>query len=120
MSDGHDNRRHHHRINYNTPVIIRQNDREWHTLVIDLSTRGLLIWLPDEWNPDPREPLTATIPLGGDAVIGMSLRLVHTSANRAGFFCDSIDPDSVAHLRRLLELNLDDAELVERELSALG
>jgi len=34
--------------------------------------------------------------------------------------CLSIDLDSITHLRRLLELNLGDPQLVERELLQLG
>lgn len=119
MSDASDQRRH-HRINYDTPVILQQGDREWPTLVIDISLRGLLVWLPDGWDADPQQALQATIPLGGDAIIRMDLHLVHAGSDRAGFRCDRIDADSITHLRRLLELNLGDANLVERELAALG
>lgn len=112
--------RQHHRINYDTPAIISQGEREWATLVIDISVRGLLIWLPDDWDADPEQPFVATIPLGGDAIIRMDLELVHASNGRAGFRCTDIDPASIEHLKQLLEWNLGDAALVERELNALG
>ena len=107
-------------INDDTPVVISQGSREWATLVIDLSVRGLLIWLPDDWDADPEQPFTATIPLGGNAIIRMTLKLVRASSDRAGFLCESIDAASIGHLKQLLEWNLGDASLVERELSALG
>jgi hypothetical protein len=34
--------------------------------------------------------------------------------------CTEIDLDSITHLRRLLELNLGDPDLIERELSDLS
>jgi hypothetical protein len=37
-----------------------------------------------------------------------------------GFVCQYIDLDSISHLRRLVELNLGDGSLLERELAALG
>ena len=37
-----------------------------------------------------------------------------------GFVCRHIDVDSISHLRRLVELNLGDEALLERELAALG
>ena len=37
----------------------------------------------------------------------------------AGLHCLAIDIDSVTHLRRLVELNLGDPALLEREVSAL-
>jgi hypothetical protein len=43
----------------------------------------------------------------------------HTRGQNAGLLCLDIDIDSVTHLRRLVELNLGDSDLLERELSAL-
>jgi len=39
---------------------------------------------------------------------------------RIGFRWDRIDLDSFAQLKRLVELNLGDPDLLNRELSALG
>jgi hypothetical protein len=49
----------------------------------------------------------------------MNTRVAHLENTHVGLRCESIDLDSMAHLRRLLELNSGDPELVERELSAL-
>jgi hypothetical protein len=49
----------------------------------------------------------------------MQTRVAHVEGPQAGLLCISIDIDSVTHLRRLLELNLGDPALLERELSAL-
>ena len=120
MGDEEKHKRKFTRINYDTPVILTQGDKEWQTLVIDLSLKGLLVWLPDDWDANPDELITATMPLGGDAIISMTIRQVHASNDRAGFICETIHEDSVQHIRRLLEMNLGDPNLVERELSALG
>jgi hypothetical protein len=40
-------------------------------------------------------------------------------SHRPALLCHSIDIDSVTHLRRLVELNLGNADLLQRELSAL-
>ncbi|HXK57002.1 MAG TPA: PilZ domain-containing protein, partial [Gammaproteobacteria bacterium] len=37
-----------------------------------------------------------------------------------GLRCVSIDMESIGHLRRLVELNLGDAELLHRDLESLG
>jgi len=52
--------------------------------------------------------------------ITMSVRVAHVNGDRAGFLWERIDAESLTHLRRLLELNLGDADLVERDLSQLG
>ena len=46
--------------------------------------------------------------------------ITHIEETHMGIRCDQIDMESISHLRRLAELNLGDAQLVERELEALG
>lgn len=45
--------------------------------------------------------------------------MAHCNGEQAGLLCLTIDIDSVTHLRRLVELNLGDTDLLERELSHL-
>ena len=49
--------------------------------------------------------------------IEMKGRVVHQEGERIGIECRNMDVDSLTSLRRLLELNLGDAALVDRELS---
>jgi len=53
-------------------------------------------------------------------VVQMEVRLAHSRDGLLGFECRAIDLDSLSHLRRLVELNLGDARLLDRELAALG
>ena len=50
----------------------------------------------------------------------MDVEIAHRENDELGLNCKDIDVDSITHLRRLVELNLGDPELLERELSALG
>lgn len=50
----------------------------------------------------------------------MEVVLTRTQPQSLGFVCRHIDLDSISHLRRLVELNLGDEQLLERELAALG
>ena len=56
---------------------------------------------------------------GAEAVICLEGEVVHRAAARLGMRCTSIDLESVGHLRRMVELNLGDEELLHRELAAL-
>ncbi len=47
-------------------------------------------------------------------------RLPTSENGELGLRCEDIDVDSITCLRRLVELNLGEPELLERELSALG
>jgi hypothetical protein len=49
----------------------------------------------------------------------MAGEVVHREWTLVGVRCVEIDLESISHLRRLVELNLGDAELLHRELSAL-
>jgi hypothetical protein len=49
----------------------------------------------------------------------MSGSIVHLDRQHVGIACDSMDLTSLTRLRRLIELNTGDAELMDRELSHL-
>jgi hypothetical protein len=50
----------------------------------------------------------------------MSVSVSHVIGNEVGFKCEHIDLDSISALRRLVELNLGDSHLLERDLLALS
>jgi hypothetical protein len=56
---------------------------------------------------------------GALEVIRMSGTVAHRETDTVGVRCDQLDLDSVTHLRRLVELNLGDEHLLDRELAAL-
>ena len=66
------------------------------------------------------KPLLVTITLGENCEISMSTHWVHNNGGSTGLRCDSIDLDSITHLRRLVELNVGDETVLERELAHLG
>jgi hypothetical protein len=49
----------------------------------------------------------------------MHVSVSHVVGNDAGFKCEHIDIDSISQLRRLVELNLGDSQMLERDLLAL-
>lgn len=57
--------------------------------------------------------------LEGSAKVSMDVSVVHEHENIVGLKCDSIDLDSVTHLRRLIELNMGDEEQLHKELVQL-
>ena len=92
-------------------------DRCYQCELLDISLRGVLL----EINPDE------SIGLGSLCHIDIALascdthlqidgKLLHQENNHYGFKIESIDLDSLTHLRRLLELNYGDADEIEQEL----
>ena len=113
-------RRQFSRILFDAWAELRQGDHLWNATVVDLSLKGLLVRQPEDWQVDANQPLVATIQLDNHTAIQMSVRLRHFDAGLLGFECEHIDLDSITNLRRLVELNLGDPELLERQLGALG
>ncbi len=114
------NRRNFTRVTFDGATIIRQGQEQWPVTLVDLSLRGLLVEKPSHWDASTSETMEADIQIGEDITITMQVLWRHTENNQMGFECNLIDLDSIIHLRRLVELNLGDATLLERELSALG
>ncbi len=119
--DDKQNRRRFHRILFDAPVFATNAGRTTLCHVIDLSLKGALISQPDGWSGGVGDEMALAIQLSDEgAQINMQGEVAHLENRRIGIRCHQIDIDSISHLRRLAELNLGDAELVERELAALG
>ncbi|MEY3017558.1 MAG: hypothetical protein RL336_693 [Pseudomonadota bacterium] len=119
MKDTHE-RRIFSRISFDAETYLCQGDKRWPVELIDISLNGVLVALPKTWDGDPTKDTTVYIHLGGDIAINMITRLTHQQDGRAGFQCDHIDLESISHLRRLVELNLGDTDMLERELQQLA
>ncbi|HLD68804.1 MAG TPA: PilZ domain-containing protein [Pseudomonas sp.] len=120
MSDTANERRRFQRIAFDAATGITQGGRQWAVELHDLSLKGLLVKRPADWNGDPDQPFQARIELGQDVQVQMEVVLTRIKDDLLGFVCRHIDIESISHLRRLVELNLGDETLLERELAALG
>ena len=88
--------------------------------VRDLSLKGALISVDAAAVPPIGSTATLTLALAGAAAaICMHGEVTHIEGATLGIRCRSIDLDSVSHLRRLVELNVGDEAVLQRELSAL-
>lgn len=111
--------RHFSRVAFDAAASVHQGGHIWHSRVVDLSLKGVLLEDQDI-QLDKDKPATINISLDSETYITMSVHWVHAEQQHIGFCCDTIDLDSITHLRRLVELNIGNSELLERELSQLG
>lgn len=113
-------RRHFQRILFDAPVTVSAGTQRISTRLIDISLNGALLEVnrPSSWKSGDR--LNLNIRLSDQAFIDMQAVVAHREKGQLGLTCEHIDMESIAHLRRLVELNLGDEALLERELSALG
>jgi len=114
--------RHFSRVPFDCEVTIVDQTVHWTTQLLDVSLNGALVERPQDWQPSLGNECHLQMKLSNsDVVIDMKQAMVaHIHDDRVGFKCEIIDIDSITHLKRLVELNLGDPELVNRELSALG
>lgn len=120
MSKSSTEKRRFHRVLFDAPCDIHWQDEVWSSEVLDISLKGLLVKLPEAWSVPLNQPCEVVIHLDGAvAAIVMAVELRHVEGGKLGFKCQYIDLDSATHLRRLVELNLGDQALLERELNHL-
>ena len=107
------------RIHFDAQTKISQGPLHWSVKLLDVSLKGLLVEKPQSGCLAPGQTFTANIHLSDETHVIMEVRLAHEDAQHLGFECTHIGLDSISHLRRLVELNMGDEQLLERELGAL-
>ncbi len=115
-----DERRRFSRVVFHRPAQVDAGAEHASCEVLDVSLKGALVESPVGFHAGVGQPCTLTIRLdAGAAAIRMAGEIVHREGTQLGIRCKEIDLDSIAHLRRLVELNVGDDELLHRELAAL-
>ena len=113
-------RRRFHRVATDKPVRITADGQAHDGIVLDVSLRGLLFEVDSDWQLPHGSSVSACVVLDEDRCsIEMQGEIVHVDGRRIGLHCTSIDVESAVRLRRMVELNLDDDALLERELSQM-
>ncbi len=113
-------RRNYSRVTFDAPASLTLPSGEVIvTKVHDLSLKGVMLDI-DTGNKLANGSYQLSLALSEDICIKMDISLSHQEVDHAGFICDYIDVDSMTHLRRLVELNMGDVSLLDREFHQLG
>lgn len=107
------------RIPFDSAVKIVMDSKHWESILLDISLKGALVQKPEGWDASIDDACFLEITLGEDLTIRMEAKVAHAQNDQIGFRCEHIDLESITHLRRLVELNTGDEELLARELHAL-
>lgn len=115
-----DNRRRFSRIQFHRPAELVLGTERIVVDVIDVSLNGALLQVAEDFSGRRGQPCSLNIRLEPtEACIRMIGEMAHVEAGRVGVRREEIDLESMAHLRRLVELNLGDPTLLDREFEAL-
>ncbi|WP_438864897.1 PilZ domain-containing protein [Neptunicella sp.] len=108
------------RIAFSAPVLLRQGSHSWQSELIDLSLHGVLLSRPIEFEANLDKDFTISFELEGlpNAIILIG-KISHINDDAIGIQAELIDIDSISELRRLVELNMGDDALLNRNFNNL-
>ena len=108
------------RIPFNAEVQLQIQGRSIKVHLVDIALKGALVQCDINLEFSLNEKCQLVLPLAddGDGVV-MAGKIAHLDAQLVGIECIDIDVTSLTRLRRLLELNTGDSNLIDRELSLL-
>ncbi|MDE2599712.1 MAG: PilZ domain-containing protein [Rhodocyclaceae bacterium] len=119
MSSSSHERRRFWRANFHAGAKLLTDAGEYAVQIEDLSLKGALVTLPEGASVKADERCRLQVQLAADATIMLWGRAAHVKDRHVGIKGESMDLDSVTHLRRLIELNVGDPVLLEEEISFL-
>jgi hypothetical protein len=109
-----------HRITFQGTAFLSCAGDAWRVDVEDLSLHGALVRVDEPGNaPALEQACLLRVLLTADLDIFMESRVARVEGESVGLVVERLDIDSAAHLRRLVELNLGDDTLLNRDLDAL-
>ena len=99
---------------------LQLHDKTISVQLVDIALKGALVKTPTALALVLHEKCRLLLPLteAGEGIV-MAGRVVHLDEQHIGIECLDIDVPSLTQLRRLIELNTGDGELMKRELSQL-
>ncbi len=88
--------------------------------LMDISLAGALVCRPDKWHDEPDAMVSLNLTLAGSSVsLEIESKVCHQEDNLLGIKFLTLSLDSISHLKRLIQLNLADENLLHREMSQL-
>ena len=114
-------RRSFNRIIFSSQAQLSHEGRMWNTELLDLSLKGALLTRPAHFSIDTINYFVLSFTLEGmPNRISMRGKIRHGDDKHLGFQTESLDIDSATELRRIIELNINDETLLNRDLEALS
>lgn len=112
-------RRYFWRAAFHAPAKVVAAEGEFAVCILDISLKGALLEQAPSWDALRGAKCQLLISLGPNVEICLWCTVMHVDGARVGLRCDHTDLDSVTHLRRLVELNVGDHNILERDLTSL-
>jgi len=108
------------RIPFSAEVQLKLHDQSFLVQLVDIALKGALVQCGSVQSIQLQAPCQLLLPMSEDGD-GITMRghVAHLDGDLVGIECTDIDVTSLTHLRRLIELNVGDSDLMYRELRQL-
>ena len=110
---GSNSQRHCARVSLHSPAIITGDSRQWETRLIDLSLSGALLAHPSGWTGKTGDCFRLSLPLAGHCGLEVAAEVRQIKASRLGMAFVDLDDPGRNEIRRLVESNLGDTDLLQ-------
>ena len=107
------------RIALDAEVRLYSDRAMWSTRMRDISLHGALLVKPDGWTGLIGKTQRLELRMHTSNIISVTATIANVSETGVGYRFDRMVLESFTRLKRLIELNTGDPELVHRELTAL-
>jgi hypothetical protein len=108
------------RVPFSAAVTLHLDSYTLEVTLLDIALKGALVQTDVPEDLHLQDPCRLLLPLAGAGqAIEMTGTIAHLEGCKVGIRCEHIELASLTLLRRLLELNTGDADLMDRELSQL-
>lgn len=109
--------RHFSRVKFQAHTRVEIENHPYGGELLDISLKGALIAFDKTLPLKLDEDVLIKVFLASSSIsMTFNARLLHLESNRYGFMFTGCDADSMTHLRKLLEYNLDDQGQISKEL----
>ncbi len=112
-------RRRHTRLGLDAQILVTDGTVVHTGRLCDIALRGLLVRFESGWTPAEGALHMVCIWFGNTTSINLEGRVAHSQVGLAGVAIERMELADASRLRRLVELNLGDHTLLDRELTAL-
>jgi len=109
--------RHFTRVTMHNPAIIVTDNSQWDTHLMDLSLSGALMEHPPGWTGKTGDRIRLKLLLADQSYLEVSAQVRQVDADRLGISFVDLDDTDRDEIRWLVEINLGDPALLQRELS---
>jgi len=108
------------RVLFSHDAKIQVHDVAYTVQILDLSLHGFLCTIPSNTNFKVDDESTLILKLDDQHIIKMAATIIHITNTTLGMTCHHIDIDSISELKRLIQLNLANDDLLHRDIDELA